>query len=726
MEQPFIVDLTGSPCELEPTVEDAVNRTAERHDQVGTGVGDGAVSLDVFDWSADNEQNDTKEMEEMPIMDELPELGLAFGPRKRNLTNISSSGNGKSPPRVIPKKPGTGQMKHQILQVFQKPEQNSAEDSKGIDVLNHTDGYGSKKRSAGNNLWEPSRQWKRPNTNTVPPSKPDSMLRDHYRANRNPWTRAAPYRYNNDPNAFENEKPLLEQQIHVRVREIDSLKGEQEERLKNLESRRVLIVQQEKEVGIKLNEVEMLKKTLEEKNSLLDHEIEAARQKLNVDRVKLDQDCEDKKLEIGLLRKEFEKEMETQRSTMNAQIDAFEQDMKTRKQQQENERLALESNMQIRKRELDARETIQSSEQEDFQKRVNKCTSLEKKLTDSIRNFRSLRTAKMAELKGLEETVRKENEIVKQRSSDVTNEKDNLQKQMKTWAVARAKQQEDLKTRIRDIECMHRIKLEQLAAQAEAQTRKQCELDSRAAAQTRRTRELRIMRKEIDKTRRNQVVEPISCSIDDLPESIAMSCDTKVNSNNIFCSSAEHVDHEARKPVDYILIDSDDDDEQTKVESTTSGVPMKSGNAQNSGATAPVSPIQRAPAGEPYKFNCEENYNYSLSEETAFELQERLFREAAEKMRACATFQIATPSTTTAAFAITSPMFDIAIRFPLHWTWKDPYSVLGLPPRTSMHLVKSQYRRLAKTYHPDKSGDSNTSAKFHAIASAYHKLVEKP
>ena len=142
--------------------------------------------------------------------------------------------------------------------------------------------------------------------------------------------------------------------------------------------------------------------------------------------------------------------------------------------------------------------------------------------------------------------------------------------------------------------------------------------------------------------------------------------------------------------------------------------------------------------GDDLKFRNDRDYNYQISQEAALEMQEKLFRDAAARLR-----QQQAPAQhshhqnftqvdsngvhdglATGAPPFENPVFDVATQFPSHWTWKDPYACLGLPPNASLSLVKSQYRRLAKLYHPDKSQLPNTGSKFHGIALAYRKLTK--
>ena len=54
--------------------------------------------------------------------------------------------------------------------------------------------------------------------------------------------------------------------------------------------------------------------------------------------------------------------------------------------------------------------------------------------------------------------------------------------------------------------------------------------------------------------------------------------------------------------------------------------------------------------------------------------------------------------------------------------FEDPYKVLGLPASTDFSVVKKQYRKLAKQYHPDKF--AGESSKFQMIQHAYEKIVK--
>jgi hypothetical protein len=116
-------------------------------------------------------------------------------------------------------------------------------------------------------------------------------------------------------------------------------------------------------------------------------------------------------------------------------------------------------------------------------------------------------------------------------------------------------------------------------------------------------------------------------------------------------------------------------------------------------------------------------FNFLMTNEDAASMQERMFQEAAEKMRSQNLVQ--NTSKLGDLPIINAPMPDIAQRYPEHWNWKDPYACLGLPEDASLVLVKAHYRALARRYHPDKTKQGESATKFHGIARAYRKLTER-
>ena len=174
--------------------------------------------------------------------------------------------------------------------------------------------------------------------------------------------------------------------------------------------------------------------------------------------------------------------------------------------------------------------------------------------------------------------------------------------------------------------------------------------------------------------------------------------------------------------INYIIID-DSSDEEDDVIHTSKRKPS---------SAAPVRSVKRSNLGvsrnggthkQPYGFDSERDFNWNISRETALEMQERLFKEAAERVRTQNWVRVETRRSSIPYF--TEPIFDIATKYPDHWKWKEPYACLGLPRNAPIQQVKSQYRKLARIYHPDKSKQANTSNKFHGIATAYRKLTHE-
>jgi DnaJ-class molecular chaperone with C-terminal Zn finger domain len=57
---------------------------------------------------------------------------------------------------------------------------------------------------------------------------------------------------------------------------------------------------------------------------------------------------------------------------------------------------------------------------------------------------------------------------------------------------------------------------------------------------------------------------------------------------------------------------------------------------------------------------------------------------------------------------------------------KDPYSVLGVAPTATEQEIKSAYKKLAKRYHPDVTGNSPEAAeKMQEINAAYDEIMNR-
>jgi DnaJ-domain-containing protein 1 len=123
----------------------------------------------------------------------------------------------------------------------------------------------------------------------------------------------------------------------------------------------------------------------------------------------------------------------------------------------------------------------------------------------------------------------------------------------------------------------------------------------------------------------------------------------------------------------------------------------------------------------------EKNFNYSFSHEDALREQERLFQESAARVKAQAQFRVVTHSEVLGRRPIkfSTLVIDVEKRHPNHWQLENPYTRLGLPNGAATTLVKSQYRRLALVYHPDKSRVEGTAVKFQAVTEAYRTLMDR-
>jgi DnaJ-domain-containing protein 1 len=128
-------------------------------------------------------------------------------------------------------------------------------------------------------------------------------------------------------------------------------------------------------------------------------------------------------------------------------------------------------------------------------------------------------------------------------------------------------------------------------------------------------------------------------------------------------------------------------------------------------------PTKREPLEQHLRTNGQ--YNFRFTQEEAAREQERLFKQAADRVRQNASMANQT-SSTAAAGSVPRNINDLSHD---HWRSPDLYHRLGLPPGAPIHLVKRQYRRLALRYHPDKGWkDVHTTDRFQAITEAYKVL----
>lgn len=459
------------------------------------------------------------------------------------------------------------------------------------------------------------------------------------------------------------------------------------EQQRRIDTQRIAIEQREIELAAKENETEKAKIEWEEQKATMVRELDLAREALNMDRAEYEKKCTNQTSELELRRSELEEEMSSLRATMEHRLSDLQNELERKHQQMEHE-------IQKRREELDARNIHLTRQQSELDARLSDCFTREKIIAD----FHVYRQSKENEFETQRETIQLKQMLLTRQYEEFKKERESHRKQVEVWNSNTATEKASLNQRIVDFNKYIQVKTTELDNREREHVKRQSELDARTAEQRKRQREFN-----------DQNVKKSSNTV---PTNNQGGTSTKK------AKTEPIIDNRSGKPVDYIIIDSDDEDHDqyfpnNHKKAAPSKVPTKSANIPNK------IPQQRE---EKYKSKNDEDYNYSFTNESAFAFQERLFREAAERMRA------ARPSTefpTSNTFVtITTPMHDIAERYPQHWTWKDPYAILGLPPNASIQLIKSQYRRLARKYHPDKSPDPNTTTKFHSISSAYHKLAE--
>mmetsp|Transcript_20953 Transcript_20953/g.45692 ORF Transcript_20953/g.45692 Transcript_20953/m.45692 type:complete len:266 (+) Transcript_20953:3-800(+) len=117
----------------------------------------------------------------------------------------------------------------------------------------------------------------------------------------------------------------------------------------------------------------------------------------------------------------------------------------------------------------------------------------------------------------------------------------------------------------------------------------------------------------------------------------------------------------------------------------------------------------------------QEDYLYSQREE-----QERLFREAADRLRQRQQRARQVPVGRGQACSgpvFQSPVDDVCSLPSNHWTWTDPFARLGLPRGSGIALIKKHFRKLALRYHPDKTMSVEASQAWHAVKESYEQLV---
>ena len=108
--------------------------------------------------------------------------------------------------------------------------------------------------------------------------------------------------------------------------------------------------------------------------------------------------------------------------------------------------------------------------------------------------------------------------------------------------------------------------------------------------------------------------------------------------------------------------------------------------------------------------------------------QERLLKRSAARLRTQAAFRVISHSDrlkkSPYSKTFTALVRDVHLKFTDHWRYSNHYSRLGLPRYANELMIKSQYRRLARIYHPDRNlGKPDTKHKFQAVNEAYNSVM---
>lgn len=436
-------------------------------------------------------------------------------------------------------------------------------------------------------------------------------------------------------------------------------------------------------------DTELQKKCAREACSHLEKQAESLRHSLETLRQEYNREKDIQRREMDVAKQEFQLAMEAERNAVAA--------LRTE--------LARERDTAWAAIELRSQELVHSAQMQERQQIYLNSEAADQKL--SAESF-------LAEKTKAEESIRLKESLLETRARSQEKQKAELirlheeleerkvkqQKEFKDWAVARAKQQEEM---------------EEWIGHEKAQiANRRSELDARAASLLRQQQRAKNLITTLRASGRKQ-------SQDEVDPAKPVPRETKAPSISQMGSglhaekgateakndSATELDSKLNLPkvenirqsggCDFVLVDSDSDEDNVE--------------------------CPEPEFGKQYRFDYHQNFNYMHSAESASEIQDRLFRQAAEKMKAQPSVRVASGDAPK-AFQFSSPVFNISERYPNHWKWRDPHSVLGLPPDAPQKLVKSQFRRLARAYHPDKSNASDSGAKFHSISAAYHKIVQ--
>ena len=292
-------------------------------------------------------------------------------------------------------------------------------------------------------------------------------------------------------------------------------------------------------------------------------------------------------------------------------------------------------------------------------------------------------------------------------NEEIKRERKALDTEMEEFQETKVKQQRRMEAWVVEIEGKSKRRNAALEKREASLNQQKEELDRRAAALQRRGLDLKQMKKDIDEIKKGNVPPSVSDGAGPTPP---MEHDNKSAPTGMFSSKPNVKQRGGMQSASqgFVLIDDP--------ENSDSG-PELSAHAQH----------QKRPPPQPAKrvFD-EKKFSSVLTNDEAEARQERMFREAAKKMKKTKTARVVP---TSGAFVprtgmkFFKPIPDIAAKYPDHWKWKEPYSCLGLPVNSTQELVKSHFRQLAKTYHPDKSTLAGTETKFNAIMASYRKIT---
>ena len=183
----------------------------------------------------------------------------------------------------------------------------------------------------------------------------------------------------------------------------------------------------------------------------------------------------------------------------------------------------------------------------------------------------------------------------------------------------------------------------------------------------------------------------------------------------------------------FILIESSDEEDEEHVEPETAEtaipIPNQTNYVRGQRYRKPARRWNVRSNSDTYcptKFQKTMDYNYGKSRSEALAEQEQLLSGAQARMRQEKErlYNLQQEQ----AFArdgptFTRPITDLTKLNRNHFKWLDLHARMGLPKDATPTMIKSQYRKLALAYHPDKCKLADATTRFQAVTEAYHQLV---